>query len=847
MEVKESLDERIGLRTWDAFNSRETAAHQPMFLSEAGSATYDALLSWSTDPLELQNSDVPVVEAKAYFSSISALALGRDSVFFRKDDERGSFKPALPKMRVSGYSRQVLQGLESQALWCGSTLLRLHAFVRNAYTAYLSRCGVALASTVSRILQAVEQRLAVDGRDPRSLLQLQSNITDVTTILKPLEKLTSQLRRNRSDEDVLTLVFHTASSLEDGEDSVRDILREILRRVSAPWIETLEEWIGTRRESGIPFTKANLGESKGFVKVEAEACVDDFGREEEDVDFRLDLSKVPDFMPSDVMELIFETGRNLRFIRSFHPDHPLAQQGEIEVIRPPKADWLFDWNAILELEGRVSQYRERLNSVLQRISRNTSHNPPAVASRAEDPTSMFKLDYFGGDQVDMDEAILASISHFDQPMVEPSSEDTLGTIVRQRLSARNRAITNQSGATPHRTLLPVLSFGGIAFAQAQIVNQESLRLLFDEHDLRAHLRLQRDFSLLGNGVFCSRLSHALFDPNLESAERKPGVARQGGVMGLRLGGRDTWPPASSELRLALMGVLAESFGSQKGSGFRNLGSASAESSGLPGDLSFAIRDLSPEEIDRCVNPDSLEALDFLRLSYKAPPELASIVTTAHLMSYDRIFKLLLRVLRMQYVVSQLHRDVSSWHTPNNASYRFAKEAQHFVSSIASYFSDSGVALPWRAFETKLDEVKTSLVSHEGNAAVERLQSPDQLRELHSHVLDRIMFALFLKKRQMPVLKLLEDMFSTVLQFATYSRLQAMERADETRGGQGAVEIYAEFKKRMQVFIAVCRGMSEKGRAGGSGSKMFEELGVGDDSLVSQLLTKLDMDGYYHKH
>ncbi|PNY25723.1 Spindle pole body component [Tolypocladium capitatum] len=849
MDLEEPSDRRTGLRTWDGFDSGRTAAHQPMFVSEAGPAAYDALLSWSADPLELGNWDVPVVEAKTYFSSLLALALGRDSVFFRKEDERGPFKPALPKMRISGYSRQILQGLESQALWCGSTLLELNAFVRSAYAAYSSRCGVALASSIGQILHAVEQRVAVDGRNPRSLLQLQSTIADVSTILKPFKKLASQLRPTRSDHDILSLVFHTISSLDDGEEYVRDILREILRRVSAPWVELMEEWIGTRRESGIPLTKSNLGETKGFVKVEAEAYVDDFGREEEDVDFRLDRSKVPDFMPSDVMDSIFETGRNLRFIRSFHPDHPLAQQAEIESSQPPKADWLYDWSSILELESRVSQYRDRLNDALRRSRRSTSLYPLCMVARAEEPGSMFRLDFFGLDQMGMEERILASINQLDQPMAEPSSEDTLGVIVRQRLSDRYRATTNQPDATPHRTLLPVLSFGGIASAQAQIVNQESLRLLFNEHDLRAHLGLQRNFSLLGNGIFCSRLSHALFDLDLESAEREAGVARQGGVMGLRLGGRDTWPPASSELRLALAGVLAESFGSHKGSRFRNLCSASGKSSGLPGDLSFAVRELSPEEIDKCTNPDSLEALDFLRLSYKAPPELASIITTIHLMNYDGIFKLLLRVLRMLYVVNQLHRDINSgagsWRNPSNASYRFAKEAQHFISSIASYFFDTGVALPWQAFERKLDKVQADLDSHKDNTATERLRSPDQLRELHSHVLDRIMFALFLKKRQLPVLKLLEGMFSTVLRYAMFSRLQALGRADETRGDEEAAELYTDLKKKMQVFITVCRGLSEKGRGGGS--MMFEELGVGDDSLVAQLLTKLDMGDYYCKH
>ena len=74
-----------------------------------------------------------------------------------------------------------------------------------------------------------------------------------------------------------------------------------------------------------------------------------------------------------------------------------------------------------------------------------------------------------------------------------------------------------------------------------------------------HLGLQRSFHLLGDGVFVSRLTAALFDPEQASTERERGVMRSGTGMGLRLGSRGTWPPASSELRLALMGILGDCY------------------------------------------------------------------------------------------------------------------------------------------------------------------------------------------------------------------------------------------------------------------------------------------------
>lgn len=163
-------------------------------------------------------------------------------------------------------------------------------------------------------------------------------------------------------------------------------MREVLRRVSARWIELLEEWIGTKREDGVPLTKSIQGESRGFVKVEAEPYVDDFGREVEHVDFRLDYTKVPDFMLSDVAESIFETGRNLRFIRSFHPGHPLAQQAVIALMHPPRATWLYDWASILELERRVSRYRDSLRDALEASRRRSLSCPtgigPVCPSRA---------------------------------------------------------------------------------------------------------------------------------------------------------------------------------------------------------------------------------------------------------------------------------------------------------------------------------------------------------------------------------------------------------------------------------------------------------------------------------
>ncbi|OAA47752.1 Spc97/Spc98 [Metarhizium rileyi] len=848
----ESQPKPAVFRTWETFNTGKLQPYVPVLLSEAGEGAYDALLSWPTDSLHLNNASTPIVETRPYLASVLALCLGRESVFFAKTVGHESLKCRLPELRVTGFSHHLLQGVEKQATWCGSTFLRLDAFSRSLYAPSSSRCAIALASAISQILQAVEHRVTVDVRLPNSMLQLQTTIKEASAILRPLDHLASRISGIMSDEEILSLVFEEASAVEFGERYIRDMLCEILRRVSAPWVESIEEWLGTRREVGMPFVKSNIGESKGFVTVDAEVFTDDFGREVEDIDFRLDISKVPRFLPFDVAESIFETGRNLRLIRSFHPDHVLARSDVITSHRPPAAGWLFDWGSVWDLENRIAQYQ---NNILHTIRESRSNQTPKAVQSSYglyDPIPVFQWNCFGVEEAVMEKRLLASMDQLSQPFLASSSNDSLNRIVRAKFSSYDEDGGTDSDDTPHWSLMPILSFGGIAATQARIVNGESLRLLFEAHNIQAHLRLQRDFHLLGNGLFCSRLSHALFDPELETAERQAGVAMQGGVMGLRLGGRDTWPPASSELRLALMGVLAEAYDSHrvtKPSWPTNQG---PDASLLPGDLSFAVRDLSGGEIDKCMNPDTLEALDFLRLSYTTPPELAPIITPVHLMHYDRIFRLLLRILRMLYVVNHLYQDTNSrrkaW-DEDNASYRFVREAQHFVSSVASYFLDSGVAIPWQTFEGKLDSIRADLDKPE--------QSPDKptystnfLREMHSLVLERIMYALFLRKRQLPVLTLLEEIFGIILQYAKRSRLQTLGRDGEAGESFNSAKMYAELRKKLQVFITVCRGLSEKARV--SSRKMVDgisgdDFGFSDDSLIAQLLIKLDMSDYYCSH
>ncbi|EGY13687.1 uncharacterized protein VDAG_00369 [Verticillium dahliae VdLs.17] len=838
-------------KTWDAFDTPGAERKLPMFITEAGPGAFDSLLEVEGDPLRLQSNDHATVDAEAYCSALMSLALGRESVFFVWQAESRSFKPLLAKIRISGYSALVLEGVSSACRDCGNGSRELRAFVDDTYAKNPSPCRVALASALDRILLVIQSHLSVTGQKPRSLLQLQFLIRRVSSILLYFKSLISKIRRDHLDEDVLTLVFQQAQAAEYSDSHLGAIMREVLQSVGRPWLEFLGEWIGTYAELGVPLSKHDAGRQKGFIKVEAESYVDDFGDEVKELDFRLDLARMPSFMPKDVVQSLFETGRNLRFIKSNHSSHPLLSATAASIEAPP-IKWHFDWQSIYQLDRAVRSYEDALIHAIKIQSRSRTVRDDAVTTMPTSNVGGYQLQMFSTNEEELRSRLLDSMDNLAQLQKAVPAEDPLATVLKACLAAKEPGTKDTLGLefTPHWSLLPVLSFGPIIATQARIIGKESLKLLFNAHNLRAHLKVQRDFHLCRGGSFCSRLSHALFDPDMETAEREAGVARQGGVMGLRLSGRDTWPPASSELRLALMGILVESY--------EPLGAVptrrAAESADLPGDLSFGVRDLSSEEIEKCMDPDGLEALDFLRLAYKTPAALTPVITPVILVQYDRIFKSLLRILRMLYTVDRLFRDItmreSGWENPDDISTRFCFEARHFIFTVSSYFFDVGIELPWQDFEEKLDRVEAQL-SRQEEDTTDTVLSPDRLREHHSRVLERILSALLLRKRQQPVAKLLDDIFRTILRFAKYARLQARGTwavADNSR----AVSLYQTFRKNVEVFLTVCRGMAEKDanrrRQTARGTTVEEVTGDGvtEESPIAQLLLKLDMFDYYSK-
>ncbi|KAI0152188.1 Spc97/Spc98 family protein [Hypoxylon sp. NC0597] len=836
-------------KAWDAFLMPDIPQVAPLFITEAGPGAYDAAINHADDPFNIGTTKSNVIQTSPYLTALLALAFGRGSVFFSWDETKGSFTPSLAEMRISGYSSEVLQDLQRHCLQCGNTTRYLSAYVQVTYKKRPGPVKVAVAKAVDVILLAIQKILGVKAPHVRSLLQLQSLIQPVQSILAYFKSLIHKVSKAKTSEHTLSLIFREAQALEHSNALLSELMREVLSRVSDPWTQFVEKWIGVKAEEGIPITKEDPGNS--FVKVDNIITIDDSGFETSELDYVLDEGRMPEFVPTEVALITFETGKTLRLLRIHHPEHPLCQVEIVTQNKPPPLQWRFDWRSI-------GSFREDVNNYEKNLSKNLLHRPTEakrpslltdMSAETSDESSI--LQFFGHEETQLEGRLLASIAALNTPPSTTSEEDKLTILLNAKLFEKSSVIEEDiTDFSPHWSLIPYHSFGPLVAAQARIINREYMKLLFSAHRLRDHLSLQKQFHLLGNGVFCSRLSHALFDPNLDTAERQAGVALSGGVMGLRLGGRDNWPPASSELRLALMGILAESYVPPS----PETVSPAKDKQDLPGDISFSVRNLSNEEIDKCLDPNSLEALDFLRLSYKPPAPLSPIFTAVIMLKYDKIFKLLLRVLRMLYMIEQLFRDAlsrtSHWDHIDNASLRFVFEAQHFITSVSAYFFDTGIEMPWRRFSNWLEGVETSLTKTEFDPKT-RILSPDELRDEHERMLDHIMHTLLLRKRQQPVMKLLEDIFTLILKFSKVARLEASGRRESEPQESSPKALYDAFKKKVDVFITVCRALLEKG--GHTGKQTRNDVmtddgrrgeGVKEENTIDRLLIKLEMSGYY---
>jgi hypothetical protein len=797
--------------SWETFAQPARVEPPTAYLTEAGPHAYDAALAAD----DAKTPAGRLLRANVLLESLWNLGLGRSSLLFAYNVKRRSFESSVADGRPTGLSLCAAQSIAAQFTHTGNTLVYLRSFVERTFaSATAISAKVALATSVAAIISALEDHLGRQSGRIRSLLELQRLFAKPRDIVGHIARTVDAVKHAATNEQLSSILHHRVLELEEGDEHIRQLLCEILCRVAKPSLDLIGEWIGIREEQQtVPFH-----ERGSFVGI------DDSSERTGPPEYVYHSDMMPRYISTEDGNAIFETGNSLSFLKLHHPGHPLTAPSKYAVTSPP-LEWKYEWQDIDAVARKAKAYEEALRVAILEYSsgmRITQLPLRPVPAKAEVDVEMLHQ---------LEEALQL----FDAPP-QPlfgALPDDIQILTEQMLIDTPPASSTLGTFSPPLPLASTLSFRPLLTAQANLVNATTLRLFLRSHQLRLHLSLQKQYHLFGDGVFATRLASALFDPDRESAERHKGQMRSGVQMGLQVGSRDSWPPASSELRLALMGVLSESYyTSALYSSTHEKGvhaTQQKDTDELPGQLNFAVRNLTEPEMEKVMDPYALHALDFLRLQYVPPSPLNLVITTAALEKYDSIFKFLLRVQRIIFVIARLPRRF-----PDMESRLFRMEAHHFVTALSTYIFQTGISEHWHTFDTYISTVELRLAEEDaaGELGTRISDGLASLRTAHEACLDSILFSLLLRRRQRKVMALMEEIFELILLFAK-------RQIPETLVQESARDLYEKLKGKIRVFLSVCRQLTGK-KGYGKGR------GTGEENTLERLDVLLDMNGYFSK-
>jgi hypothetical protein len=778
------------LVNWDSFLRPQAEKPRSAYLSEAGPKVFDAVLASDASRTDTRLPKV-VAQHDDVLRSLFELGIGRDSLFYRYDHRLGEFVTVTENFGVSGLSFEVQQDVLEDVLQTGNRMRKLQAFITEPKSGSLS---IALSCAISTVLYTVEAELQTFKRSIQSTLQVADLFSRPDCLMHTLLQLVKCVSATRCAKTTIIELTHETESLVSRHTWQAPLLHEILRRVSAAWTAAIEAQVGLR-----PISNA----SELWTPVSLTS--------DEDRELASDNAQETPLM--DVEKVVTESRRCLDILRAEQPGHLVLNSPNSSLSH---LSWKMSWEAIARIQMQANGYEQALKREVLKNSQGTSieacHSRNSELNEAgllKEEEVRVLIDLNTPNVLDRDLGGRLSLL-----------ESRLSQLTTAALGGNTECLDpfDQSELCPPLSQSLSLSLTPLLDAQSRLLSFSTLRFLFKTHSLRNHLSLQHRFQLLSDGPFASRLSRALFDPDQSTGE---GRRTAEGTTGLRLQARDTWPPASSELRLALMGILSESYHSSDSSGFAK--------DDLPGNLSFAIRDLSPEELEKCRDLASVEALDFLRLQYKPPATLESIITQSNLRKYDKIFKYMLRLLRMQAIAQSLLRHVSGRNgRVDGTTQRFRMNIQHFVSTLAAYSSYDVIGVEWLRFQEILKKIEAAIDRADYEGTIAMAGSLSRLERLHEEVLDRIIRALFLNRRQAQVRDVIDGIFGLILRFAAVSR-----RSDEGQRIEETQEIHTEFTHQIGKLMLYLRSQGSASTSRTNSETPFEHF-----------LLKLDFLGYF---
>ncbi|XP_035901163.1 gamma-tubulin complex component 6 [Anopheles stephensi] len=336
-------------------------------------------------------------------------------------------------------------------------------------------------------------------------------------------------------------------------------------------------------------------------------------------------------------------------------------------------------------------------------------------------------------------------------------------------------------------------------AHMEIVNNEILKMYLYDLDILGHFESLRNYFLLMDGEFSTHICDNLFN-RLETVRTPEEMLNY------------------QTLHSILDGALY---------------SSNAGTDPNANRLSFIVCQV-PEKFDLY----SPNVFSMLNLSYRVEWPLNLIFTLETIEQYTNVFKYLVKVRRVSYVLEdsfQLLKEASKrlgkplLHSPQYARVQLIRhKLSHLVNALKNYITSSVLHASWEAFREDLQDSTETM---------------EDLFRKHRTYLKRVIFLCLLNKRSIEFYNNIEQIFRVVLRFYRHLRSKEWRRQEPAQqgavGGSGSqyyvhpryrqiLDDEVDFEKLIKYTIFL-------------GNKMYDH---GYQKEISEFLHVININGYY---
>ena len=424
---------------------------------------------------------------------------------------------------------------------------------------------------------------------------------------------------------------------------------------------------------------------------------------------------------------------------------------------------------------------------------------------------------------------------------------------------------------------------------SKLINAALISVFFRDLGFPAYLDTCRQFLLLGSASFSDSMQELLFADGID-ADSALQVLRSGQAPAAQPGeglssllASERWPPPAGQISTRFNAAVVKAV-----LHLREAHEVSRQSHGQLGRdalrdlderLSFALVDPSVSKIrghfhSKWEEPSSIDAMDWLTLSFHPPSLIAPLLTHHAQLSYQRILNFLLRLMRVKAVLRGLHLRVVKLRThlslagelDQSALFAFQSRAQHFLAALGSYVEHVGIEDIWLSFRNRLEQLQKDVEAQDDSFLLQEdedgggggaddgemsasnfgasnfdeterggegdrrpqastlsahLKDVFSIAQYHERVLDRIITACFQKQRQSTISSAINELFDIILAFsATLARFE-QEGSEEART-RALTKVYKlgnRFEARLSLLVRALRIIEQSGRRS-SGARAF---------------------------